>query len=103
MMSTYLFFVITLAMSASAPAIDNQYTVNEESLFLGRGMGGVVIALNPDYSQSDLRQYISHLDRSQSSVEALIPTLGTGSFDGLLDVVGSEHPVDHRNTGIEAH
>lgn len=77
-------------------------TSMEEGIFLGSGMSGVVITLSPGQSGSDLGQYVSHLDGGQGGVEALVSALGTSPFNGLFDVVGSEHPVDHRNAGIEA-
>ncbi len=75
----------------------------EEGYFLGMGMGGVILTLNTNHSGSDLRDYISHLDGSQSHVETFVPTFGAGTLDGLLDAVGSEDPVDHRNTSLQAH
>jgi hypothetical protein len=108
-MSTYLFLALTLSLTINGVADDNVKgkvdTLNyftEEGLFLGTGMGGVVITLSPGFVQSDLRDYISHLDRSQGSIEALVPAFGTGPFNSLLDVVGGEHSIDHRDPGIEA-
>jgi len=75
----------------------------EEGYFMGKGMGGVILTFSTGHSGSDLRDYISHLDGSQGRIEAFIPTFSTGTFDGLLDAVGSEDPVDHRNTGLQAH
>lgn len=74
----------------------------DAGLFLGSGMSGVVITLNPGQPGSDLRNYISHLDGGQGSVEALVSTFGSGPFNGLLDVVGRENPIDHRDAGIKA-
>lgn len=105
----YLFIALTLAIQ-----INSQWSMNhllwsykrdhpaEMGLFLGSGMNGVVITLQEGDPGSDLGDYISHLDRSQSGVEALVPTLGAGPLNRLFDIVGRENAIDHRNTGIEA-
>lgn len=105
----YLFFALILAIQTNS-----QWSLNQPSwpdkrdhpadmgLFLGSGMNGVVITLDPGDPGSDLRDYISHLDGGQRGIEALVPTFGTGPLNRLLDVVGSENAIDHRNAGIES-
>lgn len=109
MMSTYLLFILTMALNMSGMEMGSDIrriqpsnTDDENGLFIGRGMNGVVITLNSGYTRSDLRHYISHLDRSQGSIESFVPALGTGPFNSLLDVVGSEDPVNHGDAGVEA-
>lgn len=108
-MSIYLFFALTLTINCQSLDMKSDQQVmrttdpaNEEGLFLGSGINGVVITLQAENSGSDLGGYISHLDRSQSRIEALVPALGPGSFNSLLDIVGGEYSIDHRDAGIEA-
>lgn len=108
-MSIMLLMAVTLAVNLSGPAPVQekegncvQITAMEEGLFLGRGMCGVVITLNPNPVRSDLRDYISHFDGSQGGIEALVPTFGTGTLDRLLDIVGGQNAVDDGDSGIKA-
>lgn len=108
-MNSYMLLVFSLILNfyGQDMGIDlrtmNIYNpIQEEGLFLGRGMSGVVITLSSGHTGSDLRQYISQLNGSQRGVEALVPALGTGPLNRLLDVVGSEDPVNHRDAGLQA-
>ncbi len=108
-MNIYLLLAISMGLNLTSQESgkcleenDKHIALQEESLFLGSGMGGVVITLTSGYAQSDQRQYISHLDRSQGSIEAFVPTLSASPLNRLLDVVSCEHPIDHRDAGIDA-
>jgi len=105
----YMLLVFSMAMNFYGlyTGVDPRITkihssFQEEGLFLGRGMGGVVITLNSGHTGSDLRQHISHLDGSQGSVEALIPAFGTCALNSLLDVVSGEHAIDHWDASLQA-
>lgn len=107
-MNSYMLLVVSMVLNfyGQDTEIDLR-TMNirspnrEEGLFLGRGMGGVVITFSYGHPGSDLRQYISHLNGSQGSVKALVPALGTGPFNRLLDVVSGEDPVDDRDASLQ--
>ena len=109
-MNAYLFLALTMSLTINGMVVDTDLCESEthidfteEGLFIGRGMTGVIITLNSGRLRSDLRHYVSHFDGSQSSIEALVPALGTGPLNSLLNVIGSEYPIDYRDAGIEAH
>ena len=108
-MSKYLILAFTLTMNMNGHdtgiyhrGIEPGSIIREEGVFLGSGMSGVVITLNSGHSRSDQRYYIIHLDSRHGSVEAFVPALRTSPLNSLLDVVGGEHPVNHRDTSLQA-
>ena len=108
-MNSYMLLVFSIAlnfysqdMGIDLRTMKIRSSFQEEGLFLGRGMSGVVITLSSGRTGSDLRQHISHFNGRQGSVEALVPALGTGPLNGLFDVVGSEYPIDHRDASLQA-
>ncbi len=48
----------------------------------------------------DLLEQVDHLDGGDGGIGALVASLGAGPLDSLLDGVGGDHPIDHRNAGI---
>jgi acyl phosphate:glycerol-3-phosphate acyltransferase len=52
---------------------------------------------------ADGAQQIRHLDSAHPGVEAFVAGLGARSLDRLLDVVGCDHPEDHRHARLKRH
>ena len=50
---------------------------------------------------SDLAEEIGHLDGGERGVEALVPALGAGAFNGLLKGIGSQDPEDDRFSRLQ--
>ena len=46
---------------------------------------------------------VHHLDCGKCAVITLVSGLGSGSFDGLLDVLGGDDAEEYRNAGLQAH
>jgi hypothetical protein len=83
-------------------------------LFVGENTTGVYLDLglpgddNTESDQdteeiplrSDLFHQVSHFYGSKSGVESLISAFGSGSFDGLFNIICSEHAKDYRHTCI---
>lgn len=103
----FLAFSMTLHIAGQESGITSTTLIDQnsfgpEGIFVGSGMSGVVITLSFGYPGSDLRSYISHLDGCQGGIEPFVPTLRASSFNSLLDVVGREHSIDHRDAGLKS-
>jgi hypothetical protein len=96
----------TTGAAGSSPAETN-VPVKEQSLFLWNGISGVYLEISfpealPAEDEglpglgSDALYQVNHLDGSQSCIETFIPALGAGTFNGLLDAVGSKDSINYR-------
>jgi hypothetical protein len=97
-------------LSAGCSPDDDVSTKQETEIFLKKGIHGVFLGIpipaevpsiliaeeEAPETGSDALYQVNHLDGSQSCVETFIPALGAGTFNGLLDAVGSKDSINYR-------
>ena len=81
-------------------------TVPNQPIFLRSRMCGIELTLAWEQSDTtrylDLAEEIYHLNGAHCSIEPFITAFCPGSFDGLVEAIGSKNPENNGNRGIES-
>lgn len=101
----YLLWALNMELNIISEnnAVKGTPPLHEETIFLGKGMMGVILQVGETGSGSDLLQHISHLDGRESRAESFVAPFGPGTLNSLLDIVGGKDPVDHGDPGLQPH